>query len=125
MSEHRMQWYDETLIDQIIAGAKTATVRPLEWSEGLDAFNTALHVGATYTVYNEAQVARCRVRVTGIELVRWDAIPESLWRRDPAASGAVSLEAFIADHDDYFGNPDGSFEFLALYFDLTDASPEP
>jgi uncharacterized protein YhfF len=125
MTEHRMQWYDETLIDQIIAGTKTATVRPLEWSEGLDAFNTALHVGATYTVYNEAKVAQCQVRVSAIELARWDTIPEALWRRDPAASGAVSLEAFIADHDDYFGNPADDFEFLALFFDRIDSSPGP
>lgn len=121
VNEHRMQWYDETLIDQIIAGAKTATVRPIAWSEGLDAFNTPLHVGAVYTVYNREEVARCHLRVTAIELVRWDAIPETLWRRDPAASGAVSLEAFIADHDDYFGNPDDGFEFLAVYFDRVDA----
>jgi len=125
MSENRMQWYDETLIDQIIAGTKTATVRPLEWSQGLDAFNTALHVGATYTVYNLAKAARCRVRITAIELARWDAIPDALWRRDPAASGAVSLEAFIADHDDYFGNPAGDFEFVALYFDRVDHRPGP
>ncbi len=112
-----MQWYDEALIDQIVDGSKTATVRTIESGQGLDAFNTPLHVGANYTVYNQALEPRCRVRVTAIELVRWDAIPERLWRRDPAASGAVSLEAFLADHDDYFGNPDGGFEFLAVYFD--------
>ena len=125
MSEHRMQWYDETLIDQIIAGTKTATVRPLEWSQGLDAFNTALQVGATYTVYNQATVARCQVRLTAIELARWGAIPEALWRRDPATSGTVSLEAFIADHDDYFRSPSENFEFLALFFDRVDSSLGP
>ena len=117
MTDHRMQWNDATLIDQIIGGSKTATVRPLEWSEGLDAHNTALHCGATYTVYDRNLVPRCRVRITAIELATWGAIPEALWRRDPAASGAVSLDAFRADHWDYFGQPADDFEFLALYFD--------
>jgi len=117
MTDHRMQWNDATLIDQIVAGAKTATVRPIAWSEGLDDYNTPLHCGMTYTVYDRDHNPRCRIRVTGIELCAWGAIPEALWRRDPAASGAVSLEAFKADHWDYFDKPDDGFEFLALYFD--------
>jgi uncharacterized protein YhfF len=116
-----MQWYQSELIDQIIEGSKTATVRPIAWSEGLDAFNTALHCGATYTVYDRAETPRCRVRITGIELARWDAIPELLWRRDPAVNGEVGLEAFRADHWDYFDQPDDAYEFLALYFDHIDA----
>lgn len=117
---HRMQWYDATLIDQIEAGAKTATVRPLAWSEGLDAFNTALHVGAVYTVYDRDERPRCQLRVTAVELCRWGAIPDALWRRDPAASGETSLDAFRSDHRDYFGDPDADHEFLAVYFDRID-----
>ena len=111
-----MQWNDSVLIDQIIAGVKTATVRPLEWSEGLDCYNTAIHCGAVYTVYNAERTPRCRIRITGIELCTWGAIPDSLWQRDPAADGRVSLEAFRADHDDYFGRPTDDHEFLAIYF---------
>lgn len=115
-----MQWFQSALIDQIIDGSKTATVRFVEWSEGLDANNTALHVGATYDVVDRDGATRCRVRLTGIELVRWDAIPERLWQRDPAVSGAVSREAFRADHLDYFHQPSDDFEFLGVYFDRVD-----
>ena len=117
MTDHRMQWNDATLIDQIVEGAKTATVRPLESSEGLDEYNTAIHCGATYTVYDRDRVSRCHVRITAIQLVTWGTIPEALWRRDPAASGMVSLQAFRTDHWDYFNQPADDFEFLALYFD--------
>jgi len=119
-TKHRMQWYDATLIEQIVAGTKTATVRHLAWSEGLDDFNTPLHVGAFYTVYDREKRLRCRLRITAIELTRWSAIPEALWRRDPATSGEVSLEAFRDDHWDYFDQPGNDHEFLAVYFDRAD-----
>ncbi|MDJ0607767.1 MAG: hypothetical protein QNJ67_02230 [Kiloniellales bacterium] len=123
--EHRMQWLQSELIDQIVDGSKTASVRRIEWSEGIDAFNTPLHVGAVYRVYDRDRRPRCRLRLTGIELVRWGAIPERLWREDPAASGEVSLAAFRADHDDFFDRPDDNFEFLALYFHLVAPRADP
>ena len=111
MTDHRMQWNDATLIDQIVEGTKTATVRPLESSEGLDEYNTAIHCGATYTVYDRDRVSRCHVRITAIQLVTWGTIPEALWRRDPAASGMVSLQAFRTDHWDYFNQPSDAGTF--------------
>ncbi len=54
-------------------GRETATVRRIEWSEGYDDYNTPLHVGATYTVYDEHRQPRCRLRLTAIELARWGA----------------------------------------------------
>ena len=116
MSDHRMQWNDSVLIDQIIEGVKTATVRPLEWSEGLDSYNTPIRCGAVYTVYDADRTPRCRIRITAVELCTWGAIPDTLWQRDPAADGRVSLEAFRADHDHYFGRPSDDYEFLAIYF---------
>ena len=48
--EHRMQWSTQPeLIDQIIDGAKTATVTRLEWQDGYDEYSTALRVGEVYT----------------------------------------------------------------------------
>ena len=82
--EHRMQWTQEGLIEQIIDGTKTATVRRVEWSEGYDDLNTPLHVGMTYGVHDREGRERCRVRITAIELARWGAIPERLWREDLA-----------------------------------------
>ncbi len=121
---HRMQWLDGRLIDQIVAGRKTATVRRLEESTGIDGYNTALHVGAVYQVYDAERQARVAIRLTAIELARWGDLPEALWRRDPAVSGEVSEVAFRSDHAGYFGDPDNDFEFLALYFKLVPAGEE-
>ena len=115
--KHRMQWSDSRLIEQIIDGHKTATVRRLAESEGIDEYNTALHVGEVYQVYDANRQPRVAIRLTAVELATWGNLPEELWRRDPAVSGEVSEAAFRADHDGYFGYPSGGFEFLALYFD--------
>ena len=115
--KHRMQWLDSRLIEQIIDGCKTATVRRLPESEGIDEYNTPLHVGAIYQVYDAACQPRVAIRLTAIELASWGDLPEALWRRDPAVSGEVSEAAFRADHAGYFGHPSDDFEFLALYFE--------
>ena len=115
---HRLQWAEQPeLIDQIVNGVKTATVSRLDWLDGYDDYTTALRIGAVYTVYDGEPRARCRVRLTGLELVRWGAIPGRLWRRDPATTGETSLAAFIGDHEAFFDHPDNEFEFVAVYFD--------
>ena len=114
--ENRIKWSNSTLVQQIVDGQKTATAWPIESGLGVDEYNTPLHVGLIYTVYDAETKPRCRVRITGVELVRWGNIPQRLWREDPALSGNVSLEAFIDDHYDFFDRPDDDFEFLAIYF---------
>ena len=120
MTQHRMQWYDETLIKQIVEGKKTATVRPLAWADGLDDHNTALRVGQIYSVHDRALATICHIRVTCVELCSWGVIPNRLWQRDPAADGTVSLQAFKNDHREFFDDPDEGFQFLAVYFELLD-----
>ncbi len=119
-----MQWLDGRLIEQILDGRKTATVRRVHESAGIDGYNTSLHVGAIYHVYDAERQARVAIRLTAIELARWGDLPEALWRRDPAVSGEVSEVAFRSDHAGYFGDPDNDFEFLALYFKLVPAGEE-
>ena len=118
--ENRIRWSDATLVQQIIDGRKTATAWPIASGLGVDAYNTPLHVGLTYTVYDGKTQPRCRVRITGVKLARWGDIPQRLWKEDPAVSGEVSLEAFIQDHNDFFGQPDDNFEFLAIFFELVE-----
>ena len=115
--KHRMQWLDRRLIEQIIDGRKTATVRRLPESAGIDDYNTALHVGAVYQVYDAERQPCVAIRLTAVELARWGDLPEALWRRDPAVSGETSEAAFRADHAAFFDYPSDDFEFLALYFD--------
>ena len=114
--ENRIRWSNSTLVQQIIDGKKTATAWPIESGLGVDEYNTPIHVGLIYTIYDGETKPRCRVKITAVELARWGDIPERLWREDPAFSGEVSLEAFIRDHYDFFGRPDDDFEFLAIYF---------
>lgn len=118
LPEHRIRWTDLTLVEQIVDGRKTATAWPIEAALGVDAYNTPIHVGYVYTVYDPETTPRCRIRITQVELVRWGDIPERLWHEDPAITGEVSLEAFVEDHLDYFEQPDDAFEFLAIYFEL-------
>ncbi|MEM7334735.1 MAG: ASCH domain-containing protein [Chloroflexota bacterium] len=115
---HRIKWDNSILVEQIINGRKTATAWPIESSLGVDEYNTPLHVGLIYTIFDKETKPRCQIRVTAVELATWGAIPERLWREDPAFSGEVSLSAFIDDHNDYFGHPNDEFEFLAIYFEL-------
>ena len=52
-----------------------------------------------------------------MELCRWDAIPERLWRGETN----LSADEFRADHVDYFGDGEeipGDYEFVAYYFRL-------
>jgi uncharacterized protein YhfF len=57
---------------------------------------------------------RCTIRITAMELCRWGAIPERLWRGETN----TSADEFRADHIDYFENPVDDFEFVAYYFEL-------
>ncbi len=118
MYKHRIKWDNSVLVEQIINGRKTATAWPIESGLGVDEYNTPLHVGLVYTIYDGETTPRCQVRITAVELAKWGHIPERLWQEDPAFSGEVSLEAFIGDHYDYFGQPGDDFEFLAIYFEL-------
>ena len=119
-TENRIRWSENRLVEQIIDGSKTATAWLIESGLGVDQYNTPLHVGLVYTIYDAATRPRCRVRITGIELARWGSIPERLWRADPAITGEIGLEPFRQDHINYFGQPDDDFEFLAIYFELVE-----
>ena len=118
--ENRIRCSNSTLVEQIIEGRKTATAWPIESGLGVDEYNTPLHVGLVYTVYDTDTQPRCRVKMTAVELARWGDIPERLWREDPALSGEISLAAFIGDHFEYFGRPDDDFEFLAIFFECVE-----
>ena len=48
-----------------------------------------------------------------MELCRWDAIPERLWRGETDNSA----DEFRRDHVDYFDDPTDDYEFAAYYFE--------
>ncbi len=111
----RIQFVSDHLVEQIIQGEKTASVAnagDIEHDE--DEYNSALVVGEEYMVYDLQKRPRCIIRITGMELCRWNRIPERLWRGETNRSA----EEFREDHIDYFSDPDDDFEFIAYYFEL-------
>ena len=77
-------------------------------------YDDPLVVGEYYVVYDSALQPRCTIRITAMQLCRWDNIPERLWRGETNASA----EEFKQDHLDYFDHPGEDFEFVAYYFHL-------
>lgn len=111
----RIQFVSDRLVDQIIDGIKTASVVTLdEVDVDEDEYNHALVVGHYYEVYDSKLKPRCIIRVTAMELCRWDNIPERLWKGETN----TDADEFRADHIDYFGVPSDDFEFVAYYFEL-------
>ena len=111
----RIQFVSDHLVEQISEGRKTASVAnvgEVEFDE--DEYNSALVVGEYYEVYDSHFVHTCMIRIVGMELCRWDNIPERLWCGETNSSAAE----FKADHVDYFDNPPEDFEFIAYYFEL-------
>lgn len=105
----------DALVEQVIEGRKTASVVALdEVDVKEDEYNDALVVGQFYDVYDGALVKRATIRIVAMELCRWNAIPERLWRGETN----VSADEFRADHVDYFDDPSNDFEFVAYYFEV-------
>jgi uncharacterized protein YhfF len=110
----RLQFAFDRLVEQIIQGRKTASVvnvGEVDLAQG--EYDDPLVVGETYDVYDSALVPRCQIRITAMELCRWDQIPERLWRGETN----ISPDEFRADHLDYFDHPGDDFEFVAYYFE--------
>ncbi len=114
-AEHRrIQFVSDRLVEQIINDEKTASVVEVgEVDVDEDEYNHALVVGEFYDVYDLGLTKRCTIRITAMELCRWDAVPERLWRGETNESA----DEFRADHIDYFEDPADDFEFVAYHFD--------
>ena len=113
----RIQFVADALVQEIVEGKKTASVVDLGDVDVADGdYDDPLVVGEFYDVYDSALTVQATIRVVAMELCRWDAIPERLWRGE----GNVDAEEFKTDHEDYFGNPTEDFEFVAYYFERSD-----
>jgi uncharacterized protein YhfF len=111
----RIQFVSDALVQQIVAGRKTASVVRLGEVDLADGeYDDPLVVGEYYEVYDSARVVRATLRIIGMELCRWDDIPERLWRGETN----TSADEFRLDHLDYFNHPAPQFEFVAYYFAL-------
>lgn len=121
MKHLKMQFVSDQLVVQIIEGLKTASVVALdEVDVKEDDYNDALVVGRFYDVYDSRLIPRVTIRITAMELCRWDSIPERLWRGEVASSA----DEFRCDHIDYFDKPGPDFEFIAYYFERIDKADD-
>lgn len=112
----RMQFAFDRLVEQIIQGRKTASVVGVgEVDVAQGEYDDPLVVGDYYDVYDSTLIPRCQIRIVGMELCRWDRIPERLWRGETNSNA----EEFKADHLSYFDHPGDDFEFVAYYFERT------
>jgi uncharacterized protein YhfF len=115
-SPKRIQFVSDRLVEQILAGRKTASVTRLgEVNVDEDEYNHALVVGEFYDVFDSRLTRRCTIRIVAMELCRWDHIPERLWRGETNAGA----DEFRADHETWFDHPRPDFEFVAYYFERT------
>jgi uncharacterized protein YhfF len=109
-----IQFVSDSLVQQIIDGRKTASVVDLGEVDISDGdYDDPLVVGEYYDVYDSSLVSRTTIRIVGMELCRWEDIPERLWRGETN----TSADEFRQDHLDYFENPGPGFEFVAYYFE--------
>jgi len=114
-----MQFVSDSLVQQIVEGRKTASVVEVgEVDLKEDEYDDALVVGEYYDVYDSKLANRVTIRIVAMELCRWDAIPERLWRGETNENA----DGFREDHLDYFGNPDDDFEFVAYYFERVESA---
>ena len=110
----RIQFVSDALVQQIVTGRKTASVVRLGEADVADGdYDDPLVVGDYYNVYDSSLEVRTVIRIIGMELCRWDDIPERLWRGETN----ISANEFRRDHLDYFENPGPDFEFVAYYFE--------
>ena len=108
-----IQFVSDTLVQQIVEGRKTASVVGLGEVDTTDGeYDDPLVVGEYYHVYDSALAVRATIRIVGMELCRWEDIPERLWRGETN----TSADEFRQDHLTYFDNPEPGFEFVAYYF---------
>lgn len=113
MKKRRIQFVSDDLVKQIIEGKKTASVVKIGEVDVSDGdYDDPLVVGEYYDVYDSSLIRRVTIRITGMELCRWDKIPESLW----SGETNISADEFKADHVEYFDYPGPEFEFVAYYF---------
>ena len=101
--------------EQIVDAQKTASAVPVdEVDVAEDEYNDALVVGRHYDVYDSRLTRRTTIRISAMELCRWDSIPVRLWQGETN----VSADEFRTDHEEYFEHPGPDFEFVAYYFEL-------
>jgi uncharacterized protein YhfF len=113
---------DDSLVREVLAGLKTATVCKADeyhLPEG-DYDDGGWEVGDVVEVYDLKGRLRCTIEITEVYLVRFGEIPEKLWREEACRSAEHFQEAHRHCWPDYDLTDD--FAMMATHFRLLDAS---
>ena len=115
MTERTLTFPFAWLVDQGLDGRKTASVlRPGESNYGMDPHDAAVRVGGVYEARDPDGRARCRIRVTRMQALRWgEPVPEALWRAEACADEAE----FRRDHLEWFSHPSAEYRYRAFWFE--------
>ena len=110
----------DSLPRAVMAGRKTVTADTVEdyykpYGEYGDGSYAA---GDLIEVYDLKQRLRCLIRATKVQVVRFGAIPEEVWRGETFASAREFQEMHIRCLPQYELHDD--FEFVTLHFELVE-----
>lgn len=111
---------DDSLVHEIIAGEKTATVSKADefYESDGDFDDGGLEVGELVDVFDLKQRLRCRIRITEVYPVRFGDVPEKLWKGEACRSAEHFQEAHRHCWSDCDLNDD--FEMVATHFELVE-----
>lgn len=111
---------DDSLVREVIAGHKTVTADTVEdYYKGYGELGDGGYAaGDLIDVYDLKGRPRCTIRATRVEIIRFGAIPEAVWRGETFGSAQEFRDVHVRClphldlHDD--------FEFVALHFELVE-----
>ena len=113
---------DDSLVREVMAGHKTVTADTVEdYYKGYGELGDGGYAaGDIIDVYDLKGRRRCTIRATRVEIIRFGAIPEAVWRGETFGSAQEFRDVHVRClphldlHDD--------FEFVALHFELVETN---
>ncbi len=113
---------DDSLVREILAGQKTATVCPAdEYYTVMNEFDDGgMEVGEQVDVYDLRGRRRCVIAITEVYPVTFGAIPEKLWRGEGCTSAEHFREVHRACWPQYALT--GDFALMATHFALVETA---
>lgn len=111
---------DDSLPRAVMAGDKTVTADTVEdYYKPYGEFGDGGYApGDVIEVYDLRQRLRCLIEATHVEIIRFGAIPEAVWRGEGFASARQFQDVHIACMPHY--RLHDQFELVALHFRLVE-----
>lgn len=116
---------DDSLVRNVIAGKKTATAAVAsEYNDSYGEYGDGgYEVGDVVEVYDPKRRLRCLIKITEVYPIRFESIPERVWREEAFNSEEEFKECHIKCMPGYDLQDD--FEFMIIHFRLVEAYEDP